>query len=165
MGIHSEQPIEARTPNPSFVPPASVSQVKSTVDHPSHYNVGKIEVIDAIEDWGLNFSLGNAVKYIARADHKGKPIEDLQKARWYIEREIERRKKDDSEETRFKFRGDECRLIREGNEFHVNGCCLICDICRFNDREPNQYPCTVCRHGDGEREYFELDERKVEIIK
>ena len=63
----------------------------SAVDHPSHYNVGKIEVIDAIEDWGLNFSLGNAVKYIARADHKGKPIEDLQKARWYIDREIERR--------------------------------------------------------------------------
>ena len=64
----------------------------SNVDHPSHYNVGKIEVIDAIEAWGLNFSLGNAVKYIARADHKGEPIEDLEKARWYIEREIERRK-------------------------------------------------------------------------
>lgn len=63
------------------------------VEHPSHYNVGNIEVIDAIEDWKLNFNLGNAVKYIARADHKGKPIEDLAKARWYIEREIERRKK------------------------------------------------------------------------
>ena len=61
------------------------------VNHPTHYNFGKIEVIDAIEDWGLNFSLGNAVKYIARADHKGKPVEDLEKALWYIEREIERR--------------------------------------------------------------------------
>lgn len=69
------------------------------VSHPSHYNVGKIEVIDAIEDWGLNFSLGNAVKYIARADHKGKPIEDLQKARWYIEREIERRMKENEVES------------------------------------------------------------------
>ena len=68
--------------------------MSDAVNHPTHYNVGKIEVIDAIEDWGLNFSLGNAVKYIARADHKGKPIEDLEKARWYIEREIERRKKD-----------------------------------------------------------------------
>ena len=67
----------------------------SAVDHPSHYNVGKIEVIDAIESWGLNFSLGSAVKYIARADHKGKPIEDLQKARWFIEREIERRMNDE----------------------------------------------------------------------
>ena len=95
MGIHSEQSTAALTPNPSFTPPASVSAAKSAVNHPSHYNVGKIEVIDAIEDWGLNFSLGNAVKYIARADHKGKPIEDLEKARWYIEREIERRKKND----------------------------------------------------------------------
>jgi len=66
----------------------------SNVDHPHHYNVGKIEVIEAIEAWELNFSLGNAVKYIARADHKGKPIEDLEKALWYIKREIERRKKD-----------------------------------------------------------------------
>jgi hypothetical protein len=72
-----------------------VNAEDSAVHHPSHYNVGKIEVIDAIEDWGLNFSLGNAVKYIARADHKGKPIEDLEKARWYIEREIERRMNDE----------------------------------------------------------------------
>lgn len=97
MGIHSEQSTSALMPNPSFVPPASVSPVKSAVNHPSHYNVGKIEVIDAIEDWGLNFSLGNAVKYIARADHKGKPIEDLEKARWYIEREIERRKNNETD--------------------------------------------------------------------
>lgn len=68
--------------------------MSNNVNHPFHYNVGKIEVIDAIEAWELNFSLGNAVKYIARADHKGKPIEDLEKARWYIDREIERRKKD-----------------------------------------------------------------------
>lgn len=69
--------------------------MSNNVNHPSHYNVGKIEVIDAIEAWELNFSLGNAVKYIARADHKGKPIEDLEKARWYIDREIERRTKDE----------------------------------------------------------------------
>lgn len=69
--------------------------MSNNVNHPSHYNVGKIEVIDAIEAWELNFSLGNAVKYIARADHKGNPIEDLEKARWYIDREIERRTKDE----------------------------------------------------------------------
>jgi hypothetical protein len=62
----------------------------SAVNHPSHYNSGKIEVIDAIEDWHLGFHLGNAVKYIARAEHKGKTIEDLQKARWYLDREISR---------------------------------------------------------------------------
>lgn len=67
-----------------------------TVNHPKHYNVGKIEVIDAIEEWGLNFSLGNAVKYIARCDHKNRPIEDLEKAAWYIMREIERRKKNEN---------------------------------------------------------------------
>lgn len=61
------------------------------VNHPSHYNSGDIEVIDAIEDWNLDFCLGNAVKYIARADHKGKPVEDLEKAIWYLEREVERR--------------------------------------------------------------------------
>lgn len=65
--------------------------MSNAVNHPAHYNTGNIEVIDAIEDWGLGFSLGNAVKYIARADHKGKPVEDLEKAVWYIRREIERR--------------------------------------------------------------------------
>ena len=63
----------------------------STIDHPKHYAHSKIEVIDAIEAWGLNFSLGNAVKYIARADHKGAPVEDLRKAIWYIQRELDRR--------------------------------------------------------------------------
>lgn len=64
----------------------------STVDHPKHYNVGGIEVIDAIESWRLSFSLGNCVKYIARADHKNNAIEDLEKARWYLDRETQRRK-------------------------------------------------------------------------
>ena len=60
------------------------------INHPAHYNVGKIEVIDAIEDWGLGFHLGNAVKYLARAGHKdpAKTEEDLRKAVWYIERFI-----------------------------------------------------------------------------
>jgi len=62
----------------------------NAVDHPDHYNQGSIEVIDAIEDWKLNFHLGNAVKYIARAGKKdpAKKIEDLKKALWYVERQI-----------------------------------------------------------------------------
>ena len=60
------------------------------VDHPKHYNEGKFEVIDVIEDWKLNFNLGNVIKYIARADHKGNRAEDLEKAAWYLEREIKR---------------------------------------------------------------------------
>ena len=69
-----------------------ITKQKEKVDHPSHYNRGKIEVIDAIEDWELNFSRGNAVKYVARAglNDKETEIEDLQKALWYIEREIKR---------------------------------------------------------------------------
>lgn len=60
------------------------------VNHPSHYTDGKIEVIDYIEDKGLGFCLGNAVKYISRAGKKdqSKEIEDLLKAIWYIQRKI-----------------------------------------------------------------------------
>lgn len=58
------------------------------VNQPPHYKVGGIETIDFIEAKQLNYNLGNAVKYISRADHKGNRIEDLQKAKWYIEREI-----------------------------------------------------------------------------
>lgn len=62
----------------------------SAVDHPNHYNSGKIEVIDYIEDQNLNFHLANAVKYISRAGKKDvdKTVEDLEKAIWYIERYI-----------------------------------------------------------------------------
>jgi len=60
------------------------------VNRPSHYTDGKIEVIEFIEDKNLGFCLGNAVKYIARAGKKDptKEIEDLNKAKWYIERRI-----------------------------------------------------------------------------
>lgn len=57
------------------------------VNKPPHYSIG-IEPIDAIESWDLGFCLGNTVKYIARAEHKGTPLQDLQKARWYLDREI-----------------------------------------------------------------------------
>ena len=70
-----------------------MEEVNKNVSHPSHYNQG-IEAIDIIESWDLNFSLGNAIKYILRSPYKGKQIEDLEKARWYIDREIERLKKE-----------------------------------------------------------------------
>ena len=63
---------------------------KEMVDHPSHYNMGKYEAIDVIEDWQLNFNLGNTVKYISRAGHKDDIVQDLKKALWYLEREIKR---------------------------------------------------------------------------
>ena len=63
----------------------------SNIEHPAHYNMGKVEPIDVIEDWDLGFCLGNTIKYIARAGHKDptKTIEDLKKARWYLDRHIQ----------------------------------------------------------------------------
>ena len=68
-----------------------MEEANKNVSHPSHYNQG-IEAIDIIESWDLNFSLGNAIKYILRSPYKGKQIEDLEKAKWYLEREISRLK-------------------------------------------------------------------------
>lgn len=71
------------------------------VNHPSHYTDGKIETIDYIEDKDFNFNLGNVIKYVSRCGKKAsaslsaesKAIEDLKKARFYLEREIAKREK------------------------------------------------------------------------
>lgn len=70
----------------------AVELAPDSVNRPAHYTDGKIEVIDFIEDKGLNFHRGNAIKYIARAGKKdpAKEVEDLKKAQWYINREIKR---------------------------------------------------------------------------
>lgn len=70
----------------------------SAVNHPSHYNQGKIECIDAIEaaTVGLTsmeaFDTGSAIKYLWRWKHKAEPIKDLEKAKWYIDDLIKRLK-------------------------------------------------------------------------
>jgi len=58
------------------------------VNNPAHYTVGGIETIDFIEAKQLGYNLGNVVKYLTRADHKGNKMEDLRKAQWYLTREI-----------------------------------------------------------------------------
>jgi len=64
------------------------------VNHPAHYKAGGVETIDFIEAKDLNYRLGNVVKYVARAGRKATdPIEDLKKARWYLDREISVREK------------------------------------------------------------------------
>lgn len=73
--------------------------MSDSVNNPKHYNFGAIEVIDAIESWGLGFCLGNTVKYIARAKHKGSELEDLKKARWYLNREISNLERKEAEAT------------------------------------------------------------------
>lgn len=62
----------------------------SDLINPQHYQDGGIQTIDFIEAKGLNFHLGNVVKYISRAGKKGNKLEDLLKAQWYLNREIER---------------------------------------------------------------------------
>ena len=67
------------------------TECMETVNNPDHYK-GKdnpYEAIKVIDAWKLGFSLGNAVKYIARAGAKGDKVEDLQKAIWYIQHEID----------------------------------------------------------------------------
>ena len=78
---------------------AEAAPVVDVVNHPPHYKDGGIETIDYIEAKGLNYHLGNVVKYVSRAGKKGQlmspkqrvqsAIVDLEKARWYLDREIE----------------------------------------------------------------------------
>ena len=65
---------------------------KEMVNHPSHYTQG-IEAIDYIESHKMNFNIGNVIKYVTRAKHKGTELQDLKKALWYLNREIERLEK------------------------------------------------------------------------
>jgi hypothetical protein len=86
--------VQGPRPYPSIsksMQPLTNTTMNDNVNHPKHYtqHPSGIEVIQITEH--MNFCLGNAIKYIMRADHKSNPIEDLQKAVWYLNREIERR--------------------------------------------------------------------------
>ena len=87
-------PAASPTPAGSHAPAGKVKEI----DHPAYYNTGTLEVIDAIEGLGLNYHLGNALKYIARAGKKdpNKTEVDLLKAVWYINRYIELLRKEKS---------------------------------------------------------------------
>lgn len=79
----------AATDNSYYFKP-EVTPLES-VDHPPHYVDGRThEPVDVILDWKLSYALGNVVKYIARAGRKGDALEDLRKAKFYLEREITR---------------------------------------------------------------------------
>jgi hypothetical protein len=95
LGLSAEQYIkEAKVPAQDHLVDTSPMLITmeepkaDPVNHPSHYKVGGIETIDFIEAKGLNYNLGNVVKYITRADHKGNRKQDLEKAMWYLNREI-----------------------------------------------------------------------------
>lgn len=72
-----------------------LKEEKDSVNHPSHYGGenNPLEVINIIEHYGLNFNLGNVIKYCLRAGKKDELIQELKKAQWYINREIQRLEK------------------------------------------------------------------------
>lgn len=82
---------------------------ENVVDHPKHYNVhpSGVECLEIVEH--MNFCLGNAIKYIWRADHKENDIVDLKKAIFYLEREIKRRGPSEEERTR---KSERCEPIQ-----------------------------------------------------
>lgn len=82
----SNNSLETPTATPTITPAPTVTF--DNVNHPAHYKVGGLDTIDFIEAKNLGYNLGNVVKYIARAAHKGNASEDLAKARWYLNREI-----------------------------------------------------------------------------
>ena len=78
QGVNHNVPVQIEMFEPATDP----------VNHPAHYKVGGIETIDFIEAKKLGYNLGNVVKYLTRADHKGNRKQDLEKALWYLNREI-----------------------------------------------------------------------------
>lgn len=76
---------EEPLPQEEFIALEDVIGKEESVNHPAHYNQGSIEVIALIHDWGLGFNLGNAVKYLSRCKFKGNPVEDVEKAVWYLQ--------------------------------------------------------------------------------
>ena len=64
-------------------------ETPEAIKHPAHYNFSKYEPVKVIREWGLNFNLGNVIKYVARAGRKDDIVQDLKKARQYLDFEIE----------------------------------------------------------------------------
>lgn len=71
--------------------------IPDIINHPAHYTATAIEPIDVIEAWDLGFHLGAVVKYVARAPHKGRYLEDLRKARWFLDRHIANTERNEQE--------------------------------------------------------------------
>lgn len=104
---------------------------KEMVNHPDHYKGKKFEVIDIIEDYNLNFCLGNAIKYILRAGKKGNKSEDLKKAIWYIEREIKNAEtKENSLGNLYDNEKSFTKCMSCGKIFIANNGNMICNECK-----------------------------------
>ena len=86
--VKKTKPVQLTLPMFNVIKEQIKKEQPDMVNSPPHYTAGGVETIDFIEAKKLNYNLGNAVKYITRADLKGNRVEDLKKAKWYIEREI-----------------------------------------------------------------------------
>jgi hypothetical protein len=87
--IKLDKALTMSKPSAMFLVKSSlVKEVKDNVNSPTHYVTGGIETIDYIEAKSLNYNLGNVVKYVSRSDYKGRKLEDLKKAQWYLNREV-----------------------------------------------------------------------------
>lgn len=86
----SNMGVKGASSNPFIIPAPTEAPapVVDMVNQPPHYTKGGIETIDFIDAKELNYNLGNVVKYVARSELKGARIEDLKKAKWYLDREI-----------------------------------------------------------------------------
>jgi hypothetical protein len=82
--------MEPKVSEPKLIMEYVAPEKTDPVNSPAHYLVGGIETIDFIEAKQLNYNLGNAVKYIARSGHKDDRKQDIEKAVWYLKREISR---------------------------------------------------------------------------
>ena len=71
----------------------SPKEEKDPVNKPEHYQYSGIEAIDVIDAWELDYYLGNTIKYICRYKHKEKPLIDLKKALWHLNKKIEEMEK------------------------------------------------------------------------
>lgn len=87
MIVTNDYKVQESTLNPVD----AVAEPTRAVEHPKHYNQGGVECIDALDScgFGLDFCVGNAIKYLWRFKEKAKPVEDLEKARWYLDHAIE----------------------------------------------------------------------------
>ena len=88
FGASGKKYVAMDTTPQSFIEAIHQADEVDNVNHPVHYKIGGIETIDFIEAKQLNYHLGNVVKYITRANHKGYRLEDLKKAQWYLNRAI-----------------------------------------------------------------------------
>ena len=93
VGTSKKSLVARYTQKPSTLVPNAVASMAlyadDMVNHPPHYKTGGIETIDFIEAKNLGYNLGNVVKYISRADYKGDRLENLKKAQWYLNREVD----------------------------------------------------------------------------